>query len=172
MGLMGYLTGRFAKRIGPEHRQFVAMTGSVLDTGQATCPRCRRGHLKPDPDALDMRVCDNPKCGVRLAPAEIGRALAVSGTDFKALAAHERRQAMLLFLAAEVSCILAAAWAVYSGSWMTLFGAVMLGIVLCANAMLARYRAWQLENGRMFEARAPIGAFLAAELGRGKRQGR
>ncbi|MCJ2029491.1 hypothetical protein MKK50_08770 [Methylobacterium sp. J-043] len=36
--------------------------------------------------------------------------------------------------------------------------------MVCATAMVSRYRAWQLEQGRMFEARAPLGAFLSEEL--------
>ncbi|WP_264051530.1 MULTISPECIES: hypothetical protein [Methylobacterium] len=158
------MRNRLARRVGPEHRRFASMTGTVLGGTHAPCPDCRRGQLVAVPDALDRRRCDDPACGAEYALAELGRTFAQEGADLRALAAHERRQAFTLFVAAEIIGVLAAAWAVYAHSWLTLWGALLLCIVVCATAMVSRYRAWQLEQGRMFEARAPLGAYLAAEF--------
>ncbi|WP_245293446.1 hypothetical protein [Methylobacterium sp. CCH5-D2] len=162
---MSFARERLARRVGPEHRTFAGMTGTVLGGTHATCPDCRRGRLLGDPQSLDLRRCDDPKCGATYSLAELGRTFALEGTDVRELAAHERRQAVLLFVAAEIIGVLAAAWAIYARSWFTLVGALLLCIVICATAMVSRYRAWQLEQGRMFEARAPLRAFVAAELG-------
>lgn len=172
MGIRSYLRDRLARRVGPEHRAFAGMTGTVLGGTRTICPACRRGRLMGVPDALDRRRCDDPACGAEYALAEFGRTFALEGADLRALAAHERRQAVTLFVAAEIVGVLAAAWAIYAHSWLTLLGALLLCVVVCATAMVSRYRAWQFEQGRMFEARAPLGAFLAAEFDGLIRRGR
>ena len=173
MGIGSYLAARLARRVGPEHRTFAAMTGTVLGGAHATCPACRRGHLLPDPGAPALRKCDQPACGATYSLAEMGRTVALEGADIRDLAHEARRQALNLFLAAVLIGVVAAVWAIFAHSWLTLLGAVLLCIVVLASALVQRYRAWQLERGRMFEARAPLGAFLAAELagllGRGQR---
>lgn len=166
MGIRSFMKDRLARRIGPEHRSFAGMTGTVLGGTSALCPRCRRGRLASDPDALDMRTCDDPACDARYSLEDLGRTFAVEGADVADLAAYERRQATTLFVAAEIVGVLAAAWAVYAQSWLTLLGALLLCLVIFATGMVHRYRAWQLEEGRMFEMRAPLGAFVASEWGR------
>lgn len=173
MGIVSFAKDRLGRRIGPEHRSFAAMSGTVLGGTYALCPSCRRGRLMSDPEALDLRRCDNPKCGASFSLTELGRTYALDGTDPRTLAVHERQQALTLFVAAEIIGVLAAAWAIYARSWLTLLGALLLCLVICATAMVSRYRAWQLEHGRLFEARAPLRAFAAAELdGLFRRQGR
>ncbi|MDP4025777.1 hypothetical protein Q8W71_24400 [Methylobacterium sp. NEAU 140] len=169
---MSLVSARLSRRVGPEHRSFVGLTGTVLGGTHAPCPNCRRGQLVAVPDALDRRRCDDPKCGAEYALAELGRTFALEGADVRELAVHERRQAVTLFVAAEIIGVLAAAWAVYARSWLTLVGALLLCLIICATAMVSRYRAWQLEHGRTFEARAPLGAFLAAEVDGLFRRGR
>ena len=164
MVIGSFLSARIARRVGPEHRTFAAMTGTVLDGAHAACPVCRRGHLLPDPSAPNLRKCDDASCGGTFNLPEIGRTFALEGTDVRDLAREARRQAFALFLAAVGIGVLAAAWAVFARSWLTLLGAVLLCTVVLASALVQRYRAWQLERGRLFEARAPLGAFLAAEL--------
>lgn len=97
-------------------------------------------------------------------------ALAV-GADRAALAEQHRREATRLTISAQAGTIAASLWAVYSGSWATLWGGAAIAVVLLAMAVVARYRAWQVEHGRMFETQAPFGEFLAFEaaglLGRG-----
>lgn len=165
MEIGAFVRERLARRVGPEHRSFASITGTVLGGTRAICPACQRGQLVSVPDGLDLRRCDNPRCGAEYSLAELGRTFALEGANMRELAAHERQQAFTLFVGAEVIGVAAAAWAVYAHSWLTLLGALLLCIVICAAAMVSRYRAWQLEQGRMFEARAPLGAFLAAELG-------
>lgn len=164
MGIRSFVRGLLDRRVGPEHRRFASMTGTVLGGTHASCPACRRGQLVGVPDALGLRKCDDPTCGAEFSLAELGRTYALEGADVRDLAAHERRQAFTLFVAAEIIGVLAAAWSVYTRSWSTLWGALLLCIVVCATALVSRYRAWQLEHGRMFEARAPLGAYLAAEF--------
>ncbi|MFY9294902.1 MAG: hypothetical protein WAP03_30095 [Methylorubrum rhodinum] len=163
MGMLSFLKHRLSHRVGVEHRTFQEMSGTVLGGVQAPCPRCRRGRLQADSQALDLRRCDDAECGASFSLAEIGQSLAVSGASLSEVADEERRQATALCVAAEIVVVAAAAWAIWSGSWTTLLGAVLLAVVICASALVARYRAWQIENGRMFERRAPIGAFLRAE---------
>lgn len=163
MGIFSFLKGRLSHRVGVEHRTFREMSGTVLGGVQAACPRCRRGRLQSDPAALDLRRCDDADCGASFSLAEIGQTIAVEGANLSEVAEQERRQATALFVAAEIVVVAAAVWAIYAGSWTTLFGAVLLATVICATAMVARYRAWQIENGRMFERKAPLGAFLRAE---------
>lgn len=149
------------------------MTGTVLGGTHATCPHCRRGKLMPVPGAMDLRKCDDPGCGAEYALAEMGRTFALEHADVHQLAASARREAMTLFVAAEIIGVLAAAWAIYARSWLTLFGAALLCLVVCATAMVSRYRAWQIEHGRLFEARAPLWAFAVSEVqGLVRRSGR
>lgn len=164
MGIVSFVRERLGHRVGPEHRSFAAMSGTVLGGTHALCPTCRRGRLMSDPEALDLRRCDDPKCGATYSLAELGRTYALDGADPRTLAADERQQALTLFVAAEIIGVLAAAWAIYARSWLTLLGAALLCLVVCATAMVSRYRAWQLEHGRLFEARAPLRAFAAAEF--------
>ena len=164
MGIGSFLSARLARRVGPEHRSFAAMTGTVLGGAHAACPICRRGHLRPDPAAPNLRQCDDPACRATFSLAEMGRTFAIEGADVRDLAHESRRQALVLFLTAVLLGVLAAAWAVFAQSWLTLLGAVLLCTVVLASALVQRYRAWQLDQGRMFEARAPFGAFLASEL--------
>ena len=164
MGVVSFLRRRIFHRVGVEHRQFYELSGSVLGGIQAKCPRCERGRLMSDPEALDVRRCDNPECGERFGLTEMARSYAVTGVDAGDVVAQERRQSMVLFVAAEILVVVAAAWAIWSGSWATLGGALLLAIVICATGMVSRYRAWQIENGRMFESRAPLSAFLRDEL--------
>lgn len=164
MGIGSFLSARLARRVGPEHRTFAAMTGTVLSGAHATCPTCQRGHLLPDPGAPALRKCDDSVCGATYSLAEIGRTFALEGTDVSDLAHEARRQALVLFLAAVLIGVVAAVWAIFAHSWLTLLGAVLLCIVVLASALVQRYRAWQLERGRLFEACAPLGAFLKAEL--------
>ncbi|BCM87627.1 hypothetical protein [Methylobacterium indicum] len=172
MGIGSFLSARLARRVGPEHRSFAVMTGTVLGGVHAACPACRRGQLLPDPGSPALRKCDDPACGATFSLAEMGRTFALDGADARDLAHEARRQAFVLFLAAVLIGVLAAVWAVYAHSWLTLLGAVLLCTVVLASALVQRYRAWQLDRGRMFEARAPLGAFLAAEMngliGRGR----
>ncbi len=163
MGMFSFLKRRLSHRVGVEHRTFQEMSGTILGGVHAPCPRCRRGRLQVNPQALDLRRCDAADCGASFSLAEIGQTTAVAGASLSEVAARERRQATALFMAAEIVVVAAAAWAIWAGSWTTLFGAVLLGTVICASALVARYRAWQIENGRMFERQAPIGDFLRAE---------
>jgi hypothetical protein len=164
MGIGSFLSARLARRVGPEHRTFAAMTGTVLGGTHAACPVCRRGHLIGDPEAPNLRKCDDPTCGATFTLAEMGRTFALEGADVRDLAREARRQAFVLFLAAVGIGVLAAAWAILAHSRLTLLGAMLLCTVVLASALVQRYRAWQLERGRLFEARAPFGAFVAAEL--------
>lgn len=164
MGIRSFLAERLARRVGPEHRTFAAMTGTVLGGTHAVCPACGRGHLRPDPGVPSLRKCDDPACGATFSLAEMGRTFALEGADIRDLAHEARRQAFVLLLAAVLIAVVAAAWAIYAQSRLTLLGAVLLCIVVLASALVQRYRAWQLERGRMFEARAPLGAFMAAEI--------
>jgi hypothetical protein len=166
MGITSFLSKRLGRRVGPEHRTFAAMSGTVLGGAHATCPACRRGRLMGDIEALGLRKCDDPSCGRTFSLAEIGRTFALEGADVRDLAQEARRQALVLFLAAVLVGVLAAAWAVFAHSWLTLLGAMLLCIVVLASALVSRYRAWQLDQGRMFEDRAPLAAFLAAEMNR------
>ncbi len=165
MGLVSFLKRAAGRRVGGEHREFVEMSGSLLGGLQARCPVCRRGRLMPDPQAMNLRICDEPSCGASLGLTELGRIFAVGDGEVEALAANERQQAMVLMVAAEILLVIGAAWAVWTGSWLTLGGALLLAIVIVASALVARYRAWQIENGRMFERTAPFGEFLRFELG-------
>ncbi len=164
MGIVSFVRARLARRVGPEHKGFAAMGGTVLGGTHALCPTCRRGRLMSDPEALDLRRCDDPKCGATFSLPELGRTYALDGADPRTLAAYERQQALTLFVAAEIIGVLAAAWAIYARSWLTLLGAALLCLVVCATAMVSRYRAWQLEHGRLFEARAPLRAFAVSEV--------
>ncbi|MGN7126794.1 hypothetical protein [Methylorubrum thiocyanatum] len=163
MGLFSFAKRSVTRRVGVEHRQLFETTGSVLGSIQAECPRCVKGRLAADPGMPELRTCDAPDCGASFTIAELARSYAAAPVDVGAIVAHERRQALLMFVAAQILVVAASAWAVWTRSWETLGGAVLLAVVICATAMVARYRAWQVETGRLFETRAPLFDFLRAE---------
>lgn len=149
--------------IGVETRRFAEMTGALLATTHQRCPKCGKGRLIPDDAELSMRRCD--ACGEALPLEEIGKMHAVEGGDEgrRAICEKERRYALHMIVASELLVVAGAIWAVVSGSWATLAGAIVIAFVLLMNATVARYRAWQIEHARMFEARAPFRDYLSWE---------
>lgn len=164
MGLYSFAKRSLTRRVGVEHRQLYATTESVLGGIQAECPLCLKGRLAADPVDPELRTCDAPECGASFTLAELARAHVVSRPHPEEIVTRERRQAMTLLVAAQILIVAAAAWAVWTRSWQTLGGSVLLALVLCATAVVSRYRAWQIENGRLFETRAPLSDFLRSEV--------
>ena len=51
-----------------------------------------------------------------------------------------------------------------NGNLYTLLGGLLFSLMLFMNAIFYRYRYWQCVTGRLFEDRAPFGAFLSEDL--------
>ena len=50
-----------------------------------------------------------------------------------------------------------------NGSILTIIGALIFAVMLFLKALFYRYRHWQLSTGRLFEANAPVKAWLQEE---------
>lgn len=111
-----------------------------------------------------MRICEAPACGARVPLSALAEVFAVADDQAARVAAQERQSAVLFLAGAEGLLVFCAAWAIWTRSWATLLGGTLLSIVVGAMALVARYRAWQIQNGRMFERQAPLGAYLRWEL--------
>jgi ribosomal protein S27AE len=148
---------------GPETRTFRSVAADVLGTRQTPCPACGRGTLIASPVDAGARICD--ACGEAF-PLEVLRQTVVVDDETAAEVANaNRREALVAFVTADVVAIGSAAWSIAAGGLPTLLGGAALALLLAAFAATARYRAWQVESRRLFEARPPLGDWLRAELG-------
>lgn len=167
-GWLGVLRPRV---LGADHRAGLNVAERALAGRGPRCPACRTGRLGERPGDPTLRVCGNAACGAPVPLEALAEAALAVGADRAVLAEQHRREATRLTISAQAGTIAASLWAVYSGSWATLWGGAAIAVVLLAMAVVARYRAWQVEHGRMFETQAPFGEFLAFEaaglLGRG-----
>lgn len=64
---------------------------------------------------------------------------------------------LLLFLVFAVLAFL-------NGSFVTLFGGAVFGILLIMRGFVFRYKAWQITNRKMFQSTPPIREWLADEF--------
>lgn len=157
--------------VGADHRAGLTVAERALAGRGPQCPVCGVGRLGIHPGDPSLRVCRRVACGEVVPLAALADAAIAANADRAEVAQHHRREATRLIVAAQAGTITASLWAVYSGSWATLWGGAAIAVVLLAMAVIARYRAWQVEHIRLFETQAPFGEFLAFEaaglLGRG-----
>lgn len=155
---------RLIPRIGgAETRTFRVGVADVLNTRRAACPACRAGELVASQIDTGARVCLT--CGEVFPLEVLRRTIVVDEETATRLAASARREALICFVTADLVAVGSAIWAVTVGGWPTLIGGTALCAGLLAFAASTRYRAWQVENRRLFESRPPFLDWLRAELG-------
>ena len=155
---MGKLLNFFRKRLAKESRDFGVMTGNLLKAHDKTpCPSCGAGYLALHEGKMDTRTCN--QCGADYALENLGQVFAAH-VDMEAISTQQKAQADTMILCAEILLSLASVWAIWSGNWSTLIGGVLISLLLFSYAIVAKYRAWQVENNRLFEKRAPFLDFL------------
>ena len=166
-GWLGVLRPRV---LGADHRAGLNVAERALAGRGPRCPACRTAALVSGP-ATPPSGCAATGRAERPCHSRLWRRQPWLSGRIGPLAEQHRREATRLTISAQAGTIAASLWAVYSGSWATLWGGAAIAVVLLAMAVVARYRAWQVEHGRMFETQAPFGEFLAFEaaglLGRG-----
>ncbi len=159
-GLVGKLRPRV---LGVDHRAGFSVAKRAMAAREPHCPTCGVGRLRGQDGDPSVRVCRNVGCGAIVSLAVLADEAMTVNEDRIEIVARHRREAIRLILAAQAGAIAASIWAIYSGSWATLWGGAAIAVVLLAMAVVARYRAWQVEHVRMFEAKPPFGEFLASE---------
>lgn len=60
--------------------------------------------------------------------------------------------------------VIFAGLAFMNGSFVTLFGGAVFGVLLIMRGFVFRYKAWQITNRKMFETTPPIREWLADEF--------
>ena len=155
---MGKLLNFFRKRLAKESRDFGVMTGNLLKAHDTTpCPSCGAGYLALHEGTMDRQACD--QCGAEFAFEDLGQVFAAH-VDMEAISTQQKAQADTMIFCAEILLLCSSIWAIRSGNWSTLVGGTLIAILMIAYAVAARYRAWQIENNRLFEKRAPFLDFL------------
>lgn len=153
---------RIIPRPYPEHRYMAEAFRAALQPDRADCPKCKAGLLRPTGDA-EARTCD--RCGAVVTLDDLA---IMNGPWLEKTAAQRidyfRRHARLMRRIIIGWLLMAAAASIVTGSPQILLGAVLLAVPIGASALSMRYRAWQLAENRLYEARAPLGDFMRAEL--------
>lgn len=158
------------KIIKPEHRYAAAAARGTfaLDAAgaarrafaldRAACPRCGTGSLQPTGDR-ELRRCDGCGSSVSLDELAIRNGYWMGDTAAQRQERF-RRRARLLAQIAVFSLVLAAGASISAGSPRMLVAAIFLVTPIFAGVFAMRYRAWQAETGRVYEAKAPFGDFI------------
>ncbi len=152
----------FPFRRTPEMERFRTAVGSwrtgVRRADGLRCSSCG-GEIRVD--AGGEMVCAD--CGPVDTPVIID-GVAEAMDSKRAIVRDRRAAARKLTLFAEVVVMVTSGLAVWQGEWGAMItGAAVAAVVLLLGAV-ERYRAWQLDNGRLFEARAPLVAFVRSEV--------
>ena len=161
-GSLGILRPRV---VGADHRAGFKAAERALAGLRPHCPTCGTGRLERVAGSPSLRACSNQECGATVSLDALSGAALELGIDRAEAAAQHRREATHLIYGAQSGTIAASLWAAYSGSWATLAGGAGIAAVLLALAVVARYRAWQVEHVRMFELQAPFRDFVQNEIG-------
>lgn len=109
----------------------------------------------------ETRACSS-RCGFSIGLDELKALMPREG--LAELAQDQLVMSERLFYGGVAFVVLCSLWAAWSGNWLTLFGGVLVGIPIFALSLKARYRAWQIDNERLFETRPPFGNFINAMI--------
>lgn len=159
-GWVGVLRPRV---LGRDHHAGFSIAERAMLARGPHCPACGTGRLREQPGDPTLRVCQSQDCAAVVSLAALADEAMATDTNRSEIVARHRRDAVRLIVTAQAGTLAASIWAIYSGSWATLWGGLGIALVLVSMAVVARYRAWQVEQVRMFEARPPFGEFLAFE---------
>jgi len=152
-----------------EHRQALNLALEAFKTDRPACPDCRQngryGVLMPVADDPMSRKCNDPECGMVITL----NALAMANAPALHYAPAKRRdyflrQATFLFV---IGCAFLAAATLYAGYSRSVFmfaAALIVAVPVFSAVFVLRYRAWQADKGRFYEAQAPFGDFVRDEL--------
>lgn len=151
----------FPFRRTPEMERFRTVVDSwrtgVRGADGLRCSSCG-GELRAD--ASEMVCAD---CGLVDTPVIVD-GVAQPTDSTRAIVRDRRAAARKLTLFAEIVVIVTSGLAVWQGEWGAMITGAAVAAVVLLLAAVERYRAWQLDNGRLFEARAPLVAFVRSEV--------
>lgn len=118
----------------------------------------KRNGKKTQVEAL---CCEDPECNyVTLFERKLSQAEASQRP--RKLRRSARQQIYICVAVLVISALIA----LYIHSIYTIGGGILLSFYIFLRALRVRYRAWQLEQNRLFEARAPLRDWLSYELSR------
>lgn len=141
----------------------ISFARAALRRKRASCPSCETGHLTVR-DAIEqddgststpLLVCDN--CGYT---QNISFELDDVAGKIADLRLGERRFLMASLGAFAFGLI----YLLVAGNLFTMIGATFISILLFVNALVFRYRVWQLTFHRLYETKPPIIEWLRYEM--------
>lgn len=136
---------------------------TALRRRQAPCPNCKSGrlmvkdaiHHEDTTSSTPLLVCDSCEYS-----QNISLELENVAERIADLRVGERR----FLIAALGSFALGLAYLLVAGNLFTMIGATLIAVLLFANALVFRYRVWQLSFKRLYETRPPFSDWLRYEL--------
>lgn len=136
---------------------------SALNRTKALCPNCQNGRLRvsdayehdEDDHATPLLVCTSCDFTQNIS-TELENAAAIISN----LRIGERRFLIAALCAFAIGII----YLIVADALATMIGITMISILLFANAIVFRYRAWQVANDKLYQVKAPIGAWLRYEF--------
>lgn len=130
---------------------------SVRQRSGLRCPKCKEGRLVKPGDQPEIRVCSSG-CGFSIALSELRELMPKA--VFPELAGQQQQLSERLFYGGMAFLVLCSLWSAWTVNMLTLVGGVVASIPIFAMSLKARYRAWQIENQRLFENKPPFGNFI------------
>ena len=141
----------------------ISFAKSALRRARAECPSCQTGHLKVtkaiDHDGTDDEIsilacnnCDHTQ-NIEFELDNVAERIAD-------LRLGERR----FLISALVAFGFGLIYMYATGNVFTVIGATMIATFLFANALVFRYRVWQLSHSKLFQTKAPWGEWLRYEF--------
>lgn len=145
----------------------ISLARSALRRARASCPNCEAGFLKVT-DAIEhddgsattpILACNS--CGYT---QNITIELDNVAEKIADLRTGERR----FLMAALGAFAFGLLYLVIAGNLFTMIGATFIAVLLFANAIVFRYRVWQVSHGKLFLTKPPFGEWLRYELSSSK----
>lgn len=140
-----------------------SLARSALRRSRTSCPSCNTGFLKvADAIEHDDRTTSTPLlvCNSCDYTQNISVELGNVAERIADLRIGERR----FLISALGAFALGVVYLLVSGNLFTMIGATLIAVLLFANALVFRYRVWQLTFKRLYETRPPFSDWLRYEL--------
>lgn len=147
----------------------ISLARSALRRSRASCPSCDNGFLKvtnaieydDDSTTTSLLVCN--ACGYT-------QNITVDLNNVAAKIADLRIGERRFLLAALGAFVIGILYLLVAGNLFTLIGATFIAVLFFTNALVFRYRVWQISHRKLFLKKPPFGEWLRYELSNSKEE--
>lgn len=145
----------------------ISLARTALRRSRASCPSCQTGFLKVA-DALEHDNRDTTTPLLVCNACDYTQNISVELDNVAGRIADLRIGERRFLIAALGAFVFGILYLLVAGNLFTMIGASLIAVLLFANALVFRYRVWQLTFMRIYEAKPPFLAWLKYELSNSK----